>query len=141
MIKFGEESVTPFYEHATCDTVLQTKDSLNALAKDKLTLAKSENNVSRPYIAAVGSVKEPAAFFVVFGEVFHETGTAVEALQFAIKLILTYNIGYPKASLNAWVLIQKIFLRLTVRGEKVSMHVKKALMVLEKTLDMSFYDI
>lgn len=107
---------------------------MKALATKKLTLARSSKEDVRPFIVAVCPTEKPTRCCALVGEILYERSSCVDALQFALTIFLTFNFSYPKATLPTWLLLQRIFMRISVQSDKLSAQFNKAFSFFEKSL-------
>lgn len=81
----------------------------------------------RPYVIITGDLKDPKSIYLIVRTVKYDCKSIAEAFDLAVKIFLTYRIPYPAKSSHAWILVQKIILRINKPDDKLLQVTKKAL--------------
>ncbi|KYN09165.1 hypothetical protein ALC57_18720 [Trachymyrmex cornetzi] len=102
--------------------------------EDAVINAQSNQGSIKPFIPVVGSIRSPKRYYSIIGRARYEVPSVIEALELAFKIYIVYDFSYPKATLNVWLLIQKILFKVSLPGEKLSIQVNKVLSFIENEL-------
>ena len=96
---------------------------------DTFLVTKSQQTVQEqgPFIAIVGDLRNPEEIYTIIGRVKYICQSVSEALNLAVKIYLAYDIPYPTKALHAWIIVQKLVLRINKENDKLRQATKKAL--------------
>ena len=96
---------------------------------DTFLVTKSQQTVQEqgPSIAIVGDLRNPEQIYTIIGRVKYICQPVSEALNLAVKIYLAYDISYPTKTLHAWIIVQKLVLRINKENNTLRQATKKAL--------------
>ena len=96
---------------------------------DTFLVTKSQQSVQEQglFIAIVGDLRNPEQIYTIIGGVKYICQSVSEALNLAVKIYLAYDIPYPTKTLHAWIIVQKLVLRINKENDKLRQANKKAL--------------
>lgn len=98
----------------------------------KVAEVTNEDIVPRPVNVVVGPItSSEASFYTVLGKQHYRANTLMDALEMSYKLFFALSLPYPEESKIVWLLLQTIFMKITLAGEKIPSVVKKIVSYIE----------
>ncbi|XP_043480183.1 uncharacterized protein LOC122509922 isoform X2 [Leptopilina heterotoma] len=119
-----EEKKIKLADRETFISNVAVDEDVDSFVERKLQQTPQEQG---PYVVITGNLKDPKTIYLIVRTVKYDCKSIPEAFDLAVKIYLAYRIPYPTKSSHAWVLVQKIILRINKPDDKLLQVTKKAL--------------